>query len=52
MLKLDLTEVTTLIGLMEASSFKGKDILALAPLMEKLKREQAKLINEMEKKQK
>tara|TARA_R110000824_G_scaffold42657_2_gene125379 strand:- start:1389 stop:1547 length:159 start_codon:yes stop_codon:yes gene_type:complete len=52
MLKLELTEVNTLVTVLNATTFQGKDMIALASLMEKLMREHQKLVKEMEKKQK
>jgi len=48
MLKLELPEVNTLVTVLNGTTFQGKDMLLLAPLMEKLMREQQKLIKEIE----
>ena len=44
--------VNTLVTVLNATTFQGKDMIALASLMEKLMREHQKLVKEMEKKQK
>ncbi len=44
MLKLDLTETTVLIQLVEGSQFKGEHVMVIASILEKLRREADKLM--------